>query len=65
MQGYSAYKGRQYEIAVPALKYAAAQGVLRGKFYLAKIYSDDNSRWVNHGAAYKLMSEIVDQYATV
>lgn len=64
-QGMSAYKGKQYEIAVPALKFAAGRGYVRAKFYLAKIYSDNSSGWTDHGRAYNMLSEIVDQHANV
>ena len=64
-QGFSAYKSRQYEIAVPALKFAASKGVIRAQFYLAKIYSDNGGDWTNHGMAYRLLSRIVDGYANV
>lgn len=58
-QGYSAFKGRQYEIAVPALKFAARRDVMRAKFYLAKIYSDNSGGFTDHARAYKLLREIV------
>jgi hypothetical protein len=64
-QGYSAFKSRQYEIAVPALSFAAKHGVLRAKFYLAKIYSDNSGGWTDHGRAYRLLGEIVDGHANV
>lgn len=64
-QGLSAYKGKQYAIAVPALKFAAGRGYVRAKFYLAKIYSDNSSGWTDHGRAYSILSEIVDRHANV
>jgi exopolysaccharide production negative regulator len=64
-QGRSAFKSRQYEIAVPALIFAAKHGVLRAKFYLAKVYSDNSGGWTDHGRAYRLLSEIVARHANV
>ena len=64
-QGFSAYKSRQYEIAVPALKFAAERKVLRAKYYLAKIYSDNSGGHTNHKLAYRLLSEIVEGHANV
>jgi len=49
-QGYSAYKSQQYEIAVPALEFASGRGVMRAKFFLAKIYSDNSgATWTESG----------------
>ena len=46
-QGLGAYKSGYYEIAIPALEEAAANGVELNKFfaefYLARIYSDNAS----------------------
>lgn len=64
-QGYSAYKSQQYEIAVPALKFAATRGVMRAQFFLAKIYSDSSGGWTDHGRAYGLLKEIVAQFSDV
>lgn len=64
-QGLSAFKGGQYEIAVPALKFAARRDVMRAKFYLAKIYSDNSRGFTDHARAYEILSEIVADYANV
>src|SRR5262245_41958312 len=46
-QGLGAYKAGYYEIAIPALEEAAARGAELNKFfaefYLARIYSDNDS----------------------
>lgn len=65
LQGYSAFKGRQFEIAVPALEFAASRNVMRAKFYLAKIYSDNSGGWTDHAKAYGLLQRIVRGYANV
>ncbi len=62
-QGLSAYRAQAYEIAVPALKYAAERGVLRAKYYLARVYGDDSSALTDHARSYGLLKEIVSRYA--
>jgi hypothetical protein len=57
-QGLGAYKAGYYEIAIPALEEVAARGVELNKFfaefYLARIYSDDDSGFADHAKAYIL-----------
>jgi hypothetical protein len=65
VQGYSAFKSQQYDIAVPALEFAAERGVMRAKFFLAKIYSDNGGRWTDHARAYALLREIITNYSDV
>ena len=48
-QGIGAYKAGHYQIAEPALKFAADAGDFFGQFYLAQLYSDNNSAYTNHG----------------
>lgn len=62
-QGYSAFKSGRYDIAVPALKFAAARDVLRAKFYLAKIYSDNSGGFTDHARAYSILRDIVSTHA--
>ena len=64
-QGYSAYKSRRYDIAVPALKFAAKRNVMRAKYYLAKIYSDNSGGFTNHARAYLMLRQIVSDHAQV
>ncbi|MGI9477840.1 MAG: tetratricopeptide repeat protein [Hyphomicrobiaceae bacterium] len=64
-QGYSAFKSGRYDIAVPALKFAAKRNVMRAKFYLAKIYSDNSGGYTNHARAYTMLREIVSSFAHV
>ncbi|MFY0613993.1 MAG: sel1 repeat family protein [Hyphomicrobiaceae bacterium] len=64
-QGYSAFKSGRYDIAVPALKFAAKRKVMRAKFYLAKIYSDNSGGYTDHARAYTMLREIVSSYAHV
>ena len=62
-QGIGAYKAGHYQLAEPALKFAADAGDFFGQFYLAQLYSDNNSAYTNHGKAYKLFVGIVDENA--
>jgi hypothetical protein len=62
-QGIGAYKAGHYQIAEPALRFAADAGDFFGQFYLAQLYSDNNSAYTNHGKAYKLFVGIVDENA--
>ncbi len=64
-QGYSAFKSGHYDIAVPALKFAAKRNVMRAKFYLAKIYSDNSGGFTDHARAYLMLRDIVSSYAHV
>lgn len=62
-QGIGAYRAGHYQLAEPALKFAADAGDFFGQFYLAQLYSDNNSAHTNHGKAYKLFVAIVDENA--
>jgi TPR repeat protein len=62
-QGIGAYKAGHYQIAVPALTFAADAGEFFGIYYLAQVYTDNNSAYTDHGKAYKLFLRIVDENA--
>jgi exopolysaccharide production negative regulator len=64
-QGISAYQGGYYEIAIPALEYAARQDEFMAQFYLARIYSDNNGSRTDHGKAYELFERIADEHLDV
>jgi hypothetical protein len=64
-KGYSAFKSGRYDVAVPALKFAARRDVMRAKFYLAKIYSDNSGGFTDHARAYKILRDIVSTYGNV
>lgn len=66
-QGLGAYKSGYYEIAIPALEEAAAKGPdlnrFFAEFYLARIYSDNNSAFTDHPKAYLLFQKLADENA--
>lgn len=64
-QGISAYNGGYYEIAIPALEFAAAQNLFLGTYYLAVAYADSNSAYTDHGKAYMLFKRIANEHADV
>lgn len=64
-QGLGAYKAGYYNLAVPALAFAADSGLFFGQFYLARIYADNGTAFTDHAKAYKLYLRIVDEHANV
>src|SRR5262245_28312340 len=60
-QGISAYQGGYYEIAIPALEFAASENEFMAAFYLARIYADNTSAHTDHAKAYALFERIVDE----
>lgn len=60
-QGISGYRQGNYEIAEPALRYAASHGVFAASYYLAKIYADHNGSHYDPGKSFRLFKKIVDQ----
>jgi uncharacterized protein len=64
-QGMSAYQGGYYEIAIPALEYAAGADESMANYYLARIYADSTSSHTDHAKSYMLMQKVVDELADV
>lgn len=64
-QGLGAYRGGYYEIAIPALQYAADEDSLLAKYYLAQIYSDNLGSRTDHARAFDIYQSIVDDYADI
>jgi hypothetical protein len=62
-QGMSAYQGGYFELAIPALEFAAAQNEFMAEYYLARIYGDNSSAHTDHAKAYKLFYRIANEYA--
>jgi TPR repeat protein len=61
-QGVSAYQGGYYELAMPALDYAAKSGEFIASYYLAKIYQDSTGPYTDHAKAYALYEKIADEH---
>mgnify|MGYP003501428692 CR=1 FL=1 len=59
-QGISAYQGGYYEIAIPALEFAAAKQEFMAEYYLARIYSDNSGSHTDHAKAYKLFYRLAN-----
>ncbi len=64
-QGIGAYNGGYYEIAEPALKYAAEARQFLAPYYLARIYSDNNGPLTDHAKAYELYLKIAKEHTEV
>ncbi|MFV0368271.1 MAG: tetratricopeptide repeat protein [Hyphomicrobiaceae bacterium] len=64
-QGIGAYAGGYYEMAIPALEVAAAKNLFLARFYLARIYADNQSAHTDHAKAYFLYQQLANDYADV
>jgi len=61
-QGMSAFNGGYYEIAIPALEFAAAENEFMAEYYLARIYADNTGAHTDHSKAYTLFQRIADEH---
>lgn len=64
-QGVSAYQGGYYELAMPALQFAADRGEFMASYYLAKVYQDNTGPYTDHAKAYALFEKIADEHLDV
>lgn len=64
-QGIGAYAGGYYEMAIPALEVAAAKNLFLARYYLARIYADNQSAHTDHAKAFILYQQIANDYADV
>lgn len=64
-QGMSAFNGGYYEIAIPALQFAAKDHEFLAEYYLAKIYADNSGNQTDHAKAYELFQSIADEHAEI
>jgi uncharacterized protein len=68
-QGISAYNGGYYELALPALQSAADTGLpedaFLARYFLGRIYADNNSNYTNHARAYELFQRLANEYSDV
>jgi uncharacterized protein len=60
-QGISAFNGGYYEIAMPALEAAAESSPVLGRYYLARIYADNDGAYTDHPKALKLFKALADE----
>lgn len=68
-QGLSSFNGGYYEMAEPALQFVVKNGnedtSFLGRYYLARIYADNNGARTDHARAYELYQRIADDYADI
>ncbi len=64
-QGIGAFNGGYYEIAIPALEYAAESHLFLAPYYLARIYADNNGAHTDHAKAYELYLKIAEEHTDV
>ncbi|MGI9425623.1 MAG: tetratricopeptide repeat protein [Hyphomicrobiaceae bacterium] len=62
-QGIAAYQSRNFAIAIPALEFAVEENSFAARYYLARIYADNNGPYTDHGEAYRLFREFAHRYA--
>jgi uncharacterized protein len=65
LQGRGAYLSQNYELAIPALEFAVEKGVIVSNYYLARIYSDNNGPYTDHGRAFRHYRQFVDRQGEV
>ena len=64
-QGISAFNGGYYELALPALEAVAETKPVVGKFYMARIYADNEGAYTDHAKAYGIFKELAEQLQDV
>lgn len=64
-QGMVALKGGRMVVALPALEYAAARGVLGAQLKMARLYAAGRDVPKNDAKAFSYFQEIADQYADI
>jgi exopolysaccharide production negative regulator len=62
-QGLSAYNGGYYELAIPALEFAAASNHFLAQYYLALVFADNATAHTDHAKAYILFQRIANEHA--
>ena len=64
-QGISAFNGGFYELAIPALEALAQSKPVIARFYLAKIYADNDGAFTDHAKAYSLYKQVAESLRDV
>lgn len=66
-QGLSAYNGGYFEHAIPAFEYAAKKGSevesFLARYYLARIFANNNSAHTDHPRAFEIFQHLADEHA--
>jgi TPR repeat protein len=64
-QGISAFNGGYYELALPALEALEATKPKIARFYMARIYGDNEGAYTDHGKAFALYKALADELQDV
>lgn len=64
-QGISAFNGGYYELAVPALEAVVKTNPVIGRYYLARIYSDNEGAYTDHVRAFELFKALATELQDV
>jgi TPR repeat protein len=64
-QGIAAFNGGYYEIAVPALEAVAQTNPSIGRYYLARIYADNEGAYTDHAKAFRIFKSLADELQDV
>jgi len=64
-QGISAFNGGYYELALPAFEALEATKPQISRFYTARIYSDNEGAYTDHGKAFRMFKALADELQDV
>lgn len=64
-QAISAFNGGFYELAMPALDEVSKTKPIVARYYMARIYGDNEGAYTNHGKAYGLYKGLADELQDV
>ncbi len=64
-QGISAFNGGYYELALPAFEALEATKPQVARFYMARIYGDNEGAYTDHGKAFALYKALADELQDV
>ncbi len=62
-QGLNAYRAGYHQIALPALSFAAEHNLFLGRFFLARLLSDNQASATDHARAFRIYRQIVSEHA--
>ena len=64
-QGISAFNGGYYELALPAFEALEASKPQIARYYMARIYGDNEGAYTDHGKAFRLYKSLADDLQDV